>query len=132
MTSVETAKDLIAFAGGPSIVGVGAVLAYLARTLSDRKRDARKGWLALGAGFLLLVWLVLFVILAASTVLASWMARGNVEPTLVLLSATWLVAFGLMFILIRNAKVVAQYLVDSYPPDKDPWLVRLFRRRLGD
>jgi hypothetical protein len=84
------------------------------------------------AGLLLLIWLALFVILAMPTVLASWTARGNVQPTLVLLSATWLIAIGLTVVAILRAKIVAQYLVDSYPPEADPWLVRRFRSWLAD
>lgn len=65
MTSIETAKDLIAFAGGPPIFGVVVVLTWIARTLKDRNWYAWKEWLVLAAGILLLIWLALFVILSS-------------------------------------------------------------------
>lgn len=127
-TPTETAKDLIALAGGPSIVGVGALLAYATGTLSSAERIPRKGWLTLGAGLVLALWLVLFGVLAAPTVLDSWTARGPLEPTLVLLSATWLVAAGLFVVLMLNVRVAVRYLDESYRADERPRLLRVLRR----
>lgn len=130
-TDIDTAKDLLQLAGGPSVLGVGALLTYTSATFTDSKRIASKGWLALGAGLALLCWLVLFLVLSAPTVLASLIARGSVEPVLVLLTAAWLISAGLVLVVLWKAPVAFRYLIESYPPDETPWMLRSIRRWLG-
>ena len=67
-TRVETAKDLLTFAGGPSLLGTAALLAYLGKVLASSDRKPQKAWTALGAGVLLVAWLAVFVVWAAPTV----------------------------------------------------------------
>ncbi|GAA3716312.1 hypothetical protein GCM10022204_40050 [Microlunatus aurantiacus] len=121
------AKDLITLAGGPSIFGVAALLGFLASTLAKTERDPRKGWYLLGGGLLLTGWLVMFIVIAAPTVVASWTATGVVSPTFVLLSATWLVTIVLTIVLVSHTRAVLVYLTDSYPPGAGPRSVKLFR-----
>ena len=110
------------------MLGVGALLTYTSTTFADSKRIASKGWLALGAGSALLGWLVLFLVLSAPTVVASLVAQGSVEPVLVLLSAAWLISAGLVLIVLWKTPVALRYLVESYPPDETPWVLRWIRR----
>lgn len=130
-TAVETAKDLLQLAAGPSILGVGALITYATATYSDPKRVPSKGWLALGAGVLLFGWLLLFVLLALPTVWQSWATDGTVEPVLVLLTAAWLVAIALLALVVWKVPTAVTYLTASYRPDEMPWLLRLIRRRRG-
>jgi polyferredoxin len=128
MTSTETARELILLAGGPSIIGVSALLTYLVRTLAGDDRIPRKGWLALGSGCLIAVWLGLLLIVAAPLVWKSWNTPGAMDPILVFLSATWVLAAVLLTALMFKGKAVCRYLAESYPPREGPWSVRLLRR----
>lgn len=128
MNPADAAKDLITLAGGPSIFGVAALLGYLAATLAKPEREPRKGWYLLGGGLLLIAWLVMFVIIAAPTVFASWTGGGVMNPNLVLLSATWLIVIVLAIVLVAHTNTVATYLAESYPDGQGPWMVRLIRR----
>lgn len=131
MNPVDAAKDLITLAGGPSIFGVAALLGFLASTLAKPERDPRKGWYLLGGGLLLTSWLLMFIIIAAPAVFASWTGNGAVAPAFVLLSATWIVTITLTIVLIAHTKAVAAYLADSYPPAEGPRAVKLIRRLLN-
>jgi hypothetical protein len=128
MTTTETARELIIFAGGPSVIAISAVLAYLVRTLTGRDRIPRKGWLALGAGCFVLVWIGLFLVLAAPMAWGSWGGSGPLDPILVFLTATWIIAAGLFVGLIVKSRIVFRYLAESYPVGEGPWLVRVFSR----
>jgi hypothetical protein len=130
MNTADAAKDLISLAGGPSIFGVAAVLVYLTSTLSKPERSSQKGWYILGAGALLAAWMVMFISLAAPTVFGSW-SPGVVSPTLVLLSATWLIAVVLVVVLVAHAKSAASYLAESYADGEGPWLVKTIRKWLA-
>ena len=50
---------------------------------------------------------------------------------LVLLSATWFAALGLLIAALAKAPAVARYLSESYRQDEGPWAVRMIRRLLG-
>lgn len=128
MTTADAAKDLMTLAGGPAIFGVAALLGFLASTLAKAERAPRKGWYLLGGGLLLTGWLVMFIVIAAPTVIASWTAAGVVSPTFVLLSATWLITIVLTIVLVTNTRAVLLYLTDSYPAGAGPRTVQLFRR----
>jgi len=124
-------EDLLTFAGGPSILGVGALLGYGRGVLKGSDRTPAKGWLTLGAGLLLCGWLLLFLALACPTVLRSWTASGEVQPKLVLLTATWLAAIGLLGTALAKAPAAGRYLSESYRAGEGPWLVRVMRRLVG-
>ncbi len=124
----DTAKALLTLAGGPSILGVGALLGYARNVLASNERHSGKGWRTLGAGLLLVGWLVVFVGWAAPTVLRSWFADGSPEVPLVLLSATWVAAIGLLIAAILKAPEVARYVSESYRVGEGPAAVRLLRR----
>lgn len=128
MTPVDVAGDLITLAGGPSIFGVAALLAYLASTLAKPERDPRRAAYLLGGGLLLTGWLVMFIVVAAPTVFASWKATETVSPTYVLLSATWLITIILTAVLVGHARAVLTYLTDCYPKANGPRFVELVRR----
>jgi hypothetical protein len=128
---VDTAKDLLQLAGGPSVLGVGALLTYTSSTFTDSRRIASKGWLALGAGSALLCWLLLFLVLSAPTVWASLTARGPVEPILVLLAAAWVISAALVLVVSWKAPIALRYLIESYRSDETPWMLRWLRRWLG-
>jgi hypothetical protein len=127
-TSTDVAGDLLTFAGGPSILGVGALLGYARGVLTGDERSPGRGWLTLGAGVLLCGWMLAFLALACPTVWRSWSAGGPVDPKLVLLSATWLAAIGLLAVCLLNARALARYLSESYRQGEGPWLVRMLRR----
>lgn len=69
--------------------------------------------------------------LACPTVLRSWTAGGEVQPKLVLLTATWLAAIGLLGTALAKAPAAARYLSESYRTGEGLWLVRMMRRLLG-
>ncbi len=127
----DVAEDLLTFFGGPSIVGVAALLTYARGVLDSSERTPARGWRTLGAGVLLCVWMLVFLALACTSVLRSWTSHGAVQPKLVLLSATWFVAIGLLVVCVVKARAVGQYLSESYHQGECPWLVRLIRRLLG-
>lgn len=128
MTTTETARELMIFAGGPSVIAISAVLTYLVRTLTARDRIPRKGWLALGAGGFVVVWIGLFLALAAPMAWSYWKDPGPHDPILVFLTATWVIAAALLLALVLKSRTVFRYLAESYPADEGPWPVRLFRR----
>lgn len=128
--STDVAEDLLTFAGGPSILSVAVLLTYARGVLNSSDRVPGKGWLTLGAGVLLCGWMLLFLGLACPTVLRSWTSHGDVQPKLVLLSATWFAAIGLLVTAVAKAPSVARYLSDSYRQGEGPWLVRIMRRML--
>lgn len=130
--TLSNAKDLLQFAAGPSIVGVGALLAYATNVYNDDKRVPAKGWLALGAGVVLFVWIVLFIGLAIPTLWRSWTGTGTVEPILVLLNATATVAICLGVVIIWHTPKALDYLRKSYDPESLPRLLRSRRRPSGE
>ncbi|WP_147381613.1 hypothetical protein [Nocardioides immobilis] len=105
-------------------------MTYTTSVFGDSRRDSSKGWLALGAGAALLVWLVLFLALSATTVWASLTAGGPMEPVLVLLVAAWIVCAGLVVVVFWKTPVALRYLVESYRPEETPCALRWIRRRL--
>lgn len=129
-TRVETAKDLLTFAGGPSLLGTAALLAYLGKVLASSDRKPQKAWTALGAGVLLVAWLAVFVVWAAPTVTSTWTADGPADVTLVLLSATWFIAIALVALLLYRSPDLGRCLTESYRAGEGPWLVRWLRRNL--
>jgi hypothetical protein len=72
-----------------------------------------------------------FLLLACPTVWRSWSADGAVQPRLLLLSATWFAAIGLLVVCLWKAQAVGRYLADSYHRGEGPWPVRIIRRLLG-
>jgi len=130
-SSTDTAKDLLKLAGGPAIVGVGALLGYTRAVLADDERNSTKGWIALGAGVLLVAWLMIFIVWSLPTVWRSLFADGDPQVRLVLLAATWLVALGLAVAAIARAPAMARYVCESYRAGEGPWPVRFLRRVLG-
>jgi hypothetical protein len=96
VSNTDTATELMTLAGGPSILGVGALLTYARGVLKSDERTPLKGWLTLGAGIGLCVWLLIFLVLAAPTVLRSWFADGDPQAPLVFLSSTWFAAVCLL------------------------------------
>lgn len=129
-TSVETAKDLLTFAGGPSMLGTVALLAYTRKVFEGSERRAAAGWTALGAGLLLVVWLVVFILWAAPTVFGSWRSDGPADVTLVMLSVTWSIAIGFVSLLLFRSPVAARFLTEAYRSGEGPWLVRMLRKVL--
>lgn len=67
------------FVGGPSLLGIAAMTKFSGEVLNDRARVPRKGWLALGAELVVALWMVLFVVLSAPTMLRSWTTDGAVD-----------------------------------------------------
>jgi hypothetical protein len=130
-SSTDVAGDLLTFAGGPSLLGVGVLLGYARGVLGNSERTPAKGWLTLGAGVLLGGWMLAFLLLACPTVWRSWSAGGAVQPKLVLLSATWFAAVGLLGVCLWKARAVGEYLSESYHQGEGPWLVRRIRRLTG-
>lgn len=128
--TVELAKDLMALAAGPAILGVSALFVYARSALDAPQRIPAKGWLTVGAGLVIVAWNLLFLLLSAPTVLQSWAARGSVSPVLVLLSATWIVSMGLVIVALLNGRRAVRYLLDSYPPASRPGFLRLLARML--
>lgn len=129
--STDVAANLLTFAGGPSILGVAALLGYARGVLTSSDRTPGKGWLTLGAGLLLGGWMLAFLLLALPTVWRSWFASGSVQPNLLLLSATWFAAIGLLGVCLWKARAVGAYLAESYHSGEGPWPVRIIRRLLG-
>lgn len=126
-SSSDTATQLMTFVAGPSILGLAAVVSYVRKALGSSERDPTKGWLSLGAGVLLVSWLCVFLTWAAPTMLRSWSAGGDPKVPLVLLSASWFVAVGMLVTAVLNAPQLARYLSESYRTDEGPWPVRAIR-----
>lgn len=129
-SNTDTATQLMTLAGGPSILGVGALLKYAGGVLRSEEREPRKGWLTLGAGIGLCVWLLIFLVLAAPTVFRSWSADGNLQASLVLLSATWFAAVCLLVAAVIKGPELARYLSEAYRHGEGPWLVKIIRRMI--
>ena len=129
-SNVDTATELMTLAGGPSTLGTAAIYAWTQATLRNTNRDPARGWTALGASLLLAGWLIVFVVLAIPTVVASWDNSGDPNPTLILLSATWLVALPLIVIAAKLTLSAVRYLDEAYRVDEGPWLIRQLRRVL--
>lgn len=127
-SSSDSAKDLLTLAGGPSILGVTALLGYLRGVLSDSRRIPRKGWTSLGAGLVLLAWLSVFLVWASPTVWQSWFAQGDPKIHLFLLSATWVLAGGLVMLAVRKGRDVLTYISESYHSTDDFLALRMVRR----
>jgi hypothetical protein len=131
MTSnTDTASQLLTLAGGPSILGVGALLAYARGVLKSNERVPVKGWLTMGAGIALTLWLLMFLGLAAPTVFGSWSAEGDPQASLILLSATWFAAIALLVSAVIKGPGVARYLSEAYRQGEGPWLVSVIRRMI--
>lgn len=128
MAATDTATSLITFVGGPSLLGIAAMIKFSGEVLNDAARVPRKGWLALGAEVLVVLWMVLFVGLSAPTMLRSWTADGSVEPTLVLLSATAVVAVAVLGVSASRVMPTLRYVDESYRTDEDWWAITLVRR----
>lgn len=126
----DTAKELMTFAGGPSIVGTAVLLGYVRKILSSVERSPTKGWLALTGGVALTVWMAIFLVWALPTVLRSWGADGDANVQLVLLSVTWFAAAALVVLLVARAPLAARYLTEAYRQGEGPCLVRRLRQLL--
>jgi hypothetical protein len=125
-SSIDTAKDLLTFVGGPSALGTAALLAYTKKIFEGRDRRPGPGWTALVAGLALIVWMIVFVVWAAPTVFRSWAADGSPDVTLVLLSVTWFLAVSLVGLMLLRSPVAGRYLIEAYREGDGPWLVRRF------
>lgn len=128
MAATDTATSLMTFVGGPSLLGIAAMTKFSGDVLTDPTRVPRKGWLALGAEVLVVLWMVLFVGLSAPTMLRSWTADGSVEPTLVLLTATALVAVAVVGMSASRVMPTLRYVDESYRTEDDGWAITLVRR----
>lgn len=125
-TAVDEAKELLTFLAGPSaLLSLTTVLAYARTVIEGGERSATKGWLALGAGLLTTVWLLLFIVMASCSVFDSLRADGDIEPALVSLVATWLTAVVLTLVVVSRFPVVVQYIHDSYRDDDRPWYAKV-------
>lgn len=127
MATTDTAATLMTFVGGPSLVGIAAMTKFSGDILDDPARVPRKGWLALGAEVMVVLWMALFVALAAPTMVRSWMADGPVEPTLVLLSATAVVAIAVLGMCASRISPTLHYVDESYRADDHGWAIDLVR-----
>ncbi|GAB3655398.1 hypothetical protein [Glycomyces tarimensis] len=131
MTSAESARDLIAFAAGPSVFGVLAAVIFGAQTLTAPERVRWKGWTLLAGGIGLAAWFALFLAAAAPALYAYWTDRDRTEPVFLLLSANWVVVLVVLIALLAKAKAVCRYLVGCYAPEDRPWPVRVLARWVG-
>jgi len=129
-SNTDTATQLLILAGGPSILGVGALLKYARGVLNSNERAPVKGWPTLGAGIVLSFWLLMFLGLAAPTVFGSWSADGDPQASLILLSATWFAAIALLVSAVIKGPEVARYLSEAYRQGEGPWLVSIIRRMI--
>jgi hypothetical protein len=116
------------FVGGPALVGIAAMTKFSSEVLNDPARVPRKGWLALGAEVIVVLWMALFVALAVPTMVRSWTADGPVEPTLVLLSATAFAAVAVLGMSASRMESTLHYVDESYPPDDHGWAIDLVRK----
>jgi hypothetical protein len=128
LAATDTATNLMTFVAGPSLLGIATMMKFSGEVLKDRARVPRTGWLALGAEVVVALWTALFVVLAAPTMLRSWTADGAVEPTLVLLTATALVAIGVLAVSASRVMPTLRYVDDSHRPDDHGWAIDLIRR----
>jgi hypothetical protein len=128
MEATDTAASLMTFVGGPSLVGIAAMTKFSGEVLNDLARVPRKGWLALGAEVVVVLWMVLFVAVAAPTMVRSWTADGPVEPTLVLLSATGFVAIAVLGMSASRIGPTLRYVDESYRTDDHGWGIDLVRK----
>ncbi len=101
---------------------------FSGNVLGDPARVPRKGWFALGAEVSVVLWMVLFVALSAPTMLRSWTADGSVEPTLVLLTATAIVALAVLGMSASRVMPTLRYVDESYRTDDNGWAITLVRR----
>jgi hypothetical protein len=127
MAATDTATSLMTFVGGPSLVGIAAMTKFSSDVLNDRARQARKGWLALGAEAAVVLWMSLFVALSVPTIVRSWTADGSVEPTLVLLNATAVVAIAVFGLSVSRLPPTLEYLDESYRADDHRWTIEFVR-----
>jgi protein-S-isoprenylcysteine O-methyltransferase Ste14 len=114
--------------GGPSLLGIAAMTTFSGNVLHDPARVQRKGWLALGAEVSVVIWMLFFVGLSAPTMLRSWTADGSIEPTLVLLTATAVVALAVLGISASRVMPTLRYVDESYRTDDNGWAITLVRR----
>jgi len=128
MAATDTATSLMTFVGGPSLVGIAAMTKFSGDVLNDLARVPRKGWLALGAEVIVVLWMALFVALAAPTMMRSWTADGAVEPTLVLLNATTVVAAAVLSMSVSRIAPTLRYIDESYREDDHGWAIDLVRK----
>ena len=128
MAATDTATSLMTFVGGPSLLGIAAMTKFSGKVLNDPARVPRNGWLALGAEVSVVLWMVLFLGLSAPTMLRSWTADGAVEPTLVLLNATALVAIAVLGMSASRVMPTLRYVDDSYRTDDNGWAITFVRR----
>ena len=116
------------FVGGPSLLGIAGMTKFSSDVLKDRSRAPRKGWLAVGAEVLVVLWMALFVALSATTMVRSWTADGAVEPTLVLLTATAVVAIAVLVMSASRVAPTLRYIDESYRADDHGSAIDLVRR----
>ncbi len=128
MAATDTATSLMTFVGGPSLIGIAAMTKFSGDVLNDSARVPRKGWLALGAEVIVVLWMALFVALSAPTMLRSWTADGPVEPTLVLLTATAVVAVAVLGMSASRITRTLGYIDESYRADAQGWAIESLRR----
>lgn len=128
MAATETATSLITFVGGPSLIGIAAMTKFSGDVLNDPARVPRKGWLALGAEVVVVLWMTLFVSLSLPIMVRSWTGDGPVEPTLVLLNATAIVAIGVFCMSVARIPPTFRYLDESYRADDQGAAIDLIRR----
>jgi hypothetical protein len=124
----ETARDLLLMAASPPFVGVWALVVYAGRTLSGNTRTPGRGWMTLIFGIVLVLWFGVFLWLATPLVAAALAADTDAAPIFVILAFTWIAVLALLVFLLTRTKQVCRYLVESYRPDRDPWLVARLRR----
>lgn len=118
---------LLALGSGPALLGVTTLLAYARTVLRAPERAPGRAWSMLGAGGLVVGWLLVVLVVSAAA------ARGVVtgalpaDPAGLLLVASWLVAAGVVVTVLAHVPAGARFLVDSYRADSGPWLVRRVR-----
>lgn len=127
---MSTPTELISLAGGPSIFGVGALSIYIRDVLADYRRIPRMAWRVLASCAAMAAWLSVFIVWAAPTVFESWLADGKLQVDLFLLSASWIVAIGLLTLdLAWHVPRSLRYLDESYPSGTAPWVILRIRAK---
>lgn len=121
---------LLSLGSGPALLGVTTLLAYARTVLRSPERAPARAWSMLGAGALVVGWLLGVLVVTAGPTWAVVTGGLPADPPGLLLIASWLVAAGVVVAVLAHVPAGARYLADAYRPGTGPWLVRRLRTRV--
>lgn len=126
-TGAPDVAGLLALGSGPALLGVTTLLAYARTVLRAPDRTPARAWSMLGAGALVLGWLLIVLAVSAGAVRDVVTGALPADPPSLLLVASWLAAAGVVVTVLGHVPAAARFLGDSYRPGSGPWLARRVR-----